>query len=372
MVTAELKASPQSKPASIVTAPYLLFSAAAVALTIGLLLRLYLLGVNQGHPDISVWMKNSTELVFSGLNLFENNSAYNYTPMIAWTLAPLHAVPIPFHWSGRIVLSLVDLAIACLLPLLLPLAKPLERIAVFALFWCNPGVATTSAWVGQFDNVPTLFFVLALLAATRARRRWMLLALLFALLYKHIVVFAVWFMLVRFYPRPRAALIMIGFVLIFMLSFMPYLDNASAQYYVLNSVFLYSGGTAQYGIRWFTPLAIPLFYVVMLILPMRIRRRPLIDAALIMLIAQFTLSYGLSPNTMILLLALACLQPRWWLIVISAILAFNNLPKINLDLPGLSNGVTAILLFVVMSAVITEKLIDIRRRTKSVVAIAST
>lgn len=124
---------------------------------LGLALRLALIAVLPGNPDIANFAATAA-IVRTGRNLYAEQYFYNYSPIIGWLIALL---PPPFGVTYRAALSLVTLVDAWLIASLSGQRKAL----VFALCWCCPVMVLYDASYGQFENVALAPILLAVLYA---------------------------------------------------------------------------------------------------------------------------------------------------------------------------------------------------------------
>jgi hypothetical protein len=227
-------------------APHFFFLAFVLALA----LRLTLLLGFPGNYDTASYEEVITILERGG-DLYADTSRYNYSPVWSLVLRSAQAL-------SKVIGS--DLVVAVGLLLLLAdglTAALLFRIAAARrgrsagfgaalLFFANPVSVLISSAHGQFDNLPILFLLVALLAAQRrpARRVPILAALSASLLVKHVTAFHP-LLFARRRERGGAGLgAAVVPYLAFALSFLPYLASLQG---IRSHVLEYSGLRSLYG-----------------------------------------------------------------------------------------------------------------------------
>ncbi len=303
-----------------------------ISFAIGLVARL----------QFSTWPPNfdtnnyriDAEVVLSGGNIYREQVNYNYTPVWAWVTGIIRRLGGDFNFNIHLLLIMADTLVAICV----------SRIAAqyfqcgneaFLFYWLNPAVIWLVGYWGSFDILATLPLI-AVVASSEERKGWQIWALgTLALLIKHNTLFSVWALYVYFF-RPRLAfLVMVLTLMVFAASFVPYLD---AHDLIVRNVLLYSGTQFDYGFSLVLPryIAIPLFFVVMIGLPLSLRYSLAFDLPHMMIaavLALFVFQYGASASTSLLIIIWASVKPNRWLVfgtlgVLGVILSITVKPSV--------------------------------------------
>ncbi|MGH7862212.1 MAG: hypothetical protein ACREOS_08215, partial [Candidatus Dormibacteraceae bacterium] len=129
------------------------------------------------------------------------------------------------------------------------LAPGRGRLA-FSVYLLNPVAILLVGFHGQFENLALLPLLGALYLSMRGRAglpSWVIWLLGTAsLLIKHLTIFSVWTLFVYVFTGRRRPLLMALSVLVFLVSFLPYLPRGFDG--IVHNVFLYGSGGGFYGI----------------------------------------------------------------------------------------------------------------------------
>jgi hypothetical protein len=143
-----------------------------VAISLGALLRGYLIGFTPGTDDVPIWQSHAGWTAQHGLiGYYSFQEVFNHPPFIGrvlsevWQLAK--AWDIPFRIPHRLIFSLFDLGNALLLYRLFR-SSP-HRHAIFAGYWLNPLAILFSAYHGNTDTAVAFFVLLAATFAVEQR-----------------------------------------------------------------------------------------------------------------------------------------------------------------------------------------------------------
>lgn len=241
---------------------------------VGLGLRLFLAATFYGNFDQQSY-EIVAEIMRHGDNLYAETTRYNYAPPWAVVLLGLSFVAdgthLPFHLIVRSFLSLIDGGNALLVGLIAARRGYAGTRSAIA-YWLNPIPILIVGFQGQFDTLALLPVLAAVWLVIRTPHRppvwriWLLCT--GALLIKHLIVFQVWTLLLTLLPRRRAMLAFGAAMLVWLLSFSPFLPAGAEG--ILANVLAYNGWIGVYGIGtlfpW--PVAPAVFYGSMLVLPM--------------------------------------------------------------------------------------------------------
>lgn len=224
----------------------------ATALVVGVGLRLYLAIALYGNYD-----QNSYEIVANimlrGGNVYAETLRYNYSPLWAYVLLGLAQITlwlqVDFHIIVRGFLTFVDVADATLIGVIAARTGRTSGPLAFSAYLLNPVTILLVGYHGQFENLALLPLLFALFLAVDKTKRsskaltWALGTL--CLVIKHLSVFSVWMLFVYQFTGRRRPLAIALSMLVFLLSFIPYLpadfDN------IAHNVFLYQSHTGFYG-----------------------------------------------------------------------------------------------------------------------------
>ena len=266
------------------------------------------------------------EIVERGGNVYAETARYNYSPLWSFILVTLHQIPLPFHFSVRAFLTVVDVAIAFLL------FRISERPAVAIVYLANPVTILLTGMHGQFENLAMLPLLVAVYLIERKPRLsaiWLLGVL--SMLLKHITLFFVLFLFFKAAPtKRRAVLMMLAAGLVFLLSFLPYLPAGREG--IIQNVFLYiSRSSPEYGLAS-TPgwSAVPFMALMAAFALIASRRLAARDGLLFMALAYLTFAPGVSEQVFILPLTVSFAASMPYFLFTSAVAVFltgsgNNL-----------------------------------------------
>lgn len=168
-----------------------------------------------------------------------------------------------------------------------------------------------------------------------SRFRWrflwgLFICLALALLVKHNCLFIVWALLVWQFPLRRALLWMLAVLALFALSFAPYLPDGLPA--IFNQVVAYGGSLkGVYGLATILPArhVTALGLMVMLPLPLLLRRRPLTDALAIAVLGTVVFAPAFGANYFLYALALLALCALRWGIALGVLLSINVLASLT-------------------------------------------
>ena len=132
----------------------------ALVFALGLMLRVYFAATVHGIVDVTNFAR-SADIFAHGGNIYVEQFYFNYTGILALPLVLARAVPLPFDFSWRLLLSLISAGNGILI------ARLSRRPAyVFIAFWLNPAVIYLDGYYGQTEAL----CMLPLLAAEVVRR----------------------------------------------------------------------------------------------------------------------------------------------------------------------------------------------------------
>lgn len=190
------------------------------------------------------------DIVKRGGSVYAETSRYNYGPvwfhLLHWLRAATAWIPdvdpvLAFRYALTLLLTLADLVIFRIL-------RSRYNGITATIFFLNPVSVIITGYHSQFDNLALLLGMIAVLlleddpeAASPRRRITALLLLGLSLATKHILfVFPLW-LAVKYRDRTWKLLCLALPVLLFLLSFVPYLPKG--EHGILANVFLYSSWT---------------------------------------------------------------------------------------------------------------------------------
>ncbi len=145
----------------------------ALAIAIGLAVRLFLVFATPGTLDVDVWKFHTVALEKRGLISYYEGGAlrFNHPPPAAWLVSSLGhiatATGIPFAALLRLPFSLLDLASVWLILRLL--AGTAHARAVAAAYWLHPLAIIFSSHHGNTDSGVAFFLLAATLLTSQGR-----------------------------------------------------------------------------------------------------------------------------------------------------------------------------------------------------------
>ena len=199
-----------------------------------------------GHNyDIVSW-RIAGDLVTEGKNIYANTHRYNYAPLWGYLLGGIRAFQqivfqsqsiVIFHLLVTFFLSWVDIGIALLL------RKTYSLKAGF-IFLINPVSLLLTGYHAQFDNVAVLLGLWAVINLQKSAVTKSIVGCALSLITKHFLLyFLPWlFFNKKHLPLWHRAKIVTLPVVLFVLSFMPFLINVDAQNAILQHVLGYEFG----------------------------------------------------------------------------------------------------------------------------------
>ncbi|MGH7863015.1 MAG: hypothetical protein ACREOS_12350, partial [Candidatus Dormibacteraceae bacterium] len=226
----------------------------AAALILGVGARLYLASSFYGNYDQASYAIVARIMLAHG-NVYAETSRYNYSPAWAYVLLGLAHLDLwtrvpQFQIFVRGFLTLVDLVDAVLIGLIAARLKPGSGRLAFSVYLLNPVAILLVGFHGQFENLALLPLLGALYLSIGQRERWPRWAAWLlgtaSLLIKHLTVFSVWTLFVYVFAGRRRLLMMALSVLVFLVSFVPYLPRGLNG--IVQNVFLYGSGGGFYGV----------------------------------------------------------------------------------------------------------------------------
>lgn len=226
----------------------------AAALILGVGARLYLAVTFYGNYDQASYAIVARIMLAHG-NVYAETFRYNYSPVWAYVLLGLAHIDLwtrvpQFQIIVRGFLTLVDVADAVLIGAIAARLKPGRGLLAFSIYLLNPVAILLVGFHGQFENLAVLPLLGALYLSVRQSDRlsgsaaWLLGTA--SLLIKHLTVFSVWMLFVYVFTARRRLLMMALSVLVFLVSFLPYLPRGLDG--IIHNVFLYGSGGGIYGI----------------------------------------------------------------------------------------------------------------------------
>jgi hypothetical protein len=189
--------------------------------------RILLLFVSPTIVDVDAYYTVGS-LVSFGKNIYQHNAPYNYAPLWSFVLGGVYSLTHLFHgdihlfrFFVTIILSVVDIGIAYFL-----FTKKSKLLAFLFLF--NPVSLITTGTHGQFDSIAILFGLLAAQTLDEGkngkRTLWQgILFLSLSLLVKHIFILLPFWWALKEKTWIRRILVFSIPLVIFCLSFVPYL-----------------------------------------------------------------------------------------------------------------------------------------------------
>jgi hypothetical protein len=283
---------------------------------LGLFARLYLAHHFYGNYD-----QHSYEIVADimqrGGNVYAETYRYNYSPAWSFVLLGLKYLSdfthFSFHFVVRSFLTGIDLLCAITISLIA------RRWSAGLIYWLNPVAVLLVGYHGQFDNFAALLLLTAMyLQKKKVAPGFLWLLGTASILIKHILLFSVFLLfLYVFRKKWQAVLAMSASVLVFGLSFIPYLPDGL--YNTIHRVFLYTAMSRIYGLSNLFPFwTAPVFIVVMILMMFFIQRQfSLIKGMEISWVSFFTFTSGIAQQYFILPTLFGSISPSKGLIVYS-------------------------------------------------------
>lgn len=298
----------------------------------GLGIRLWL-ATGSYNYDIVVTGQD-VALFNQGKNIYQFQTAYNYTPFIYWIIGLLGKIqglfPVfPLRFVVRSFTSLIDLL--TLLPLLgLATKFRVSRVKTALLFFLNPVTITISGHHGQYDNIAILGLLTGLWIYTseifprqyKILTAWIAITLGFVV--KHIILIQVMLFWKLAKKNSKGILLFAASVCIFFLSFLPYI---SAYEDIKRQVFRYGGLQGFYGLSYFTQIfcakctvfglsfnsiLMYIFLPLYFLFAWTIRHKNIARALLISVLFFMTFTTGIAAQYFVLPIALGALFPTKW------------------------------------------------------------
>lgn len=314
---------------------------------------LWLLGIILLGTGLRLWLATGSynfdivaitqdvKLFDEGKNVYVYQTAYNYSPLLFWIFGllgiiqkTLRVFSLPF--VIRAFTSVIDLL--TLVPLMgLASRFGLSRIKVAALFFLNPVTITISGHHGQYDNIPMLGLLLGLWIYTSTSfptkyklfTAWLVVTLGFIM--KHITLVQVMVFWKLQFPKGRWLLPYISALILFFMTFIPYLDVFGD---IKRQVFGYGGLQGFYGISYFTQifcatctvfgwplnsilrfLFLPLYFL----FAWQIRHKSVARGLLLSILFFMVFTSGIAAQYFVLPIALGTLFPSKWFYLYSGV-----------------------------------------------------
>lgn len=315
-----------------------------VILILGTGIRLFFAYHTTCNHDIVSWYIDRA-ILEEGKNIFAVTERYNYSPFwfsILKFLAQVNRLlpQFPFMFIVRAFLTFVDLlTLAIVIRLAQVIHFSPQKAA--ALFFLNPIGIIITGYHGQFDNIPVLFLLSAILLYLQYGKRFFLLSWLLitaGFITKHEIMqqLLIFFRQVKG-SRIKALLWFAFSVTLFFLSFAPYWSRGAGG--ILGNVFGYGGISRPYGfIMLDFNIAIAqwhkYFFVGLLLLwPFCFQTPQLLRSSLIGMLVFLIFTSGISAQQFILPVALAALQPSlgfYLFSAVSSLFLFGNIDELKI------------------------------------------
>jgi hypothetical protein len=292
-----------------------------IVIVIGLVLRLGLAWGFYGNFDQDSYA-TVTDIMQRGGQVYTETERYNYTPLWMHTLFVLRGIAdglhLPFHGVVRTFLTLADLTVALLIVVLMRFAGRGNGLDALTIYWLNPGAIVITGYHGQFEVLAMIPTLLAMVLHYRWEGRgktllmWSLFTL--SLIIKHDTAFVIWPLCVYLYGWRRGMIAMLASVIVFLLTFIPYVPtNAEG---IARNVFLYQSHNGMYGLSLFLPRTLNLLLMVgaVFITPIILNRNQtaLIPMLTYSLVAWFVFTTGLGVQYLTLLFVIGVMDRRFW------------------------------------------------------------
>lgn len=318
---------------------------------IGVALRLYLAFYYRGNYDQESY-EIVAQIMKAGKNLYIETYRYNYSPLWAYFLLALSKISaltdLPFHSIIRSCLTLVDFLNAWVLWKITDELLPGKGYISFVSYILNPVAILIVGYHGQFDTFATFPLLLAVYFTCKRpiKKPWVWILAIIALVIKHIVVFSVWTVFIYTAKSRIRAFLIFGFtVVIFLLSFSPFLPAAIRQ--ILSNVILFGSITGMYGMGILFPhsLIYPIFVGMMFVLPLFANREMklnLVKAIELSYVAFLAFTPGLGEQYFIYPVIWGSVyRTKWYWVfsLVAAIFLMGSKNNIHLPFPSLWNSV---------------------------------
>lgn len=315
-----------------------------VILLVGFVLRVYL-ATGSYNVDLK-WFIVASELFQNNIIQFYGHlPSYIYPPLWYFICGILGKIQlaiggVPFEFVERVFLSFVDLA---LLSGLLTLARRRGRSLLWtaALFFLNPISIILTGHHGQFDGLPLLFVVWAIVVledTKRTRRTNQIVAfmlLTIALLFKQSILFQVFTVFLAFHKNRLIGMLLTAFSVFFLgLSFVPFLPEAMRV--IQSTTHQYAGIIGVYGISYaatlfcgqcvfpvygmpFWALFRNIFVAATVLFALVARHKDIVRSCLIVTLFFFTFTTGIAPQYFMYPLVFGVLYPSKWFVLFSVV-----------------------------------------------------
>jgi len=308
---------------------------------LGTLLRLGLSFYYYGNFDMQSYNLVS-DLVLQDLNVYNETTRYNYSPVWFNILGPLklfsNTYLFPFHFTIRAFLTFIDFFS---LLLLLAIGR-LERLSydglikVSILFYLNPVSYLLTGYHGQFENLALFFTLLGLFFYLKLHNgtgyskfiSWLSYSLGFII--KHDTLILALIGTVNLFKKAKYAIILFSItILLFLLTFIFYWPTGSQG--IINNVFLYGSIEGNYGITSFVkiPYLKYLFIIGLLMYPFLIKNRENIEQFLLGSIFFIAFTTGIGIQYFVLPVAFGALRPSNWFLLYTFIASIAILGNAN-------------------------------------------
>jgi len=311
-------------------------------LLLGFVLRVYL-ATGSYNVDLK-WFIVASELFQKNIIQFYGHlPSYIYPPLWYFVCGLLGTIAqaiggVSFEFVERVFLSFVDLA---LLGGLLKLARRrgLSPLWTTALFFLNPVSIILTGHHGQFDAVPLLFVVWAIVVLENTKRRraanqiTAFVLLTTALLFKQSILFQVFTVFLAFHKNRFVGIVLTIFSVIFLgLSFVPFLPDAMTV--ITSTANQYAGIVGVYGVSYAATLVcgqcmFPIFGMTFWALFRNVfaaftglfalvaRNKDIARSCLIVTLFFFTFTTGIAPQYFMYPLVFGVLYPSKWFVLFS-------------------------------------------------------
>lgn len=333
---------------------------------IGIGLRLVLAFFFYGNFD-----QSSYELVVGimrrGGNIYAETRRYNYSPVWAYVLLSLSTLSdtlnLPFHFVVRTFLSLADTLNGVLIGLISAKVTGRSFSKGALIYLLNPVAILIVGYHGQFDTLAVLPLLCAAYLALEPKHAWWPIWLLgtISLLIKHITIFEIWLLFVYSAGVRRAQLMSAATGMVFIASLLPFAVGATSG--IAKHVFAYTPIPNTFGLGILLPMAlsVPIFFVVMVLLPLIAERLrlPLVQALELGFVLMLTLIFSIGEQYFILpILVGSIFASRWYWAYTAVTTIFLLGSENNLHLPfvpSIWNTVWLVLLGWALSYFVTWK-----------------